>query len=381
MKKILLISHDASRTGAPILLLNLTKWLVVKKPTLSVSVLLVKGGELELEFKKVTKTYILNVNNEFNNNLSKNIDKLFQRLRILYFGWDLIFSNTIVNGEVLKYFVNKKIKIVSYIHELKQSIDIYSSKNMVEGTLKRSHYFFCGSNMVRDSLIYDFHVSSNITSVVNSFIDFNNHNYFKIPSKNKALRKKFKIKSSTTVVGMIGASSYRKGFDIFLDTARKMKNKDIHFIWVGADEKSSSQNNFDGLKLSLIAPCEGYLEYYHLFDVFFLSSREDPYPMVLVEASAFGIPIICFKNSGGAQEFVDEKVGVIIPFLNSNAAKSYIHKVINNQFFKTENFSYIKEKSKKNMTLILMQNKCSLKYMKFLSGNRKWSHSETISTF
>ena len=326
------------------LLLNLTKWIVKNKPNFSVSVLLVKGGDLELEFKKVTKTYILNVNNEFNNYLSNTIDKIYQRIRILHYKWDIVFSNTIVNGEVLKLLVNKKIKIVSYIHELKKSIDIYNTKGMVEDTLKLSSYFFCGSNMVRDTLIHDFKVSPNVTSVVNSFIDFNKYKYSKKLSKNKDLRKALNISLTTTVVGMIGTSDHRKGYDIFLETARKMKNNDVHFVWVGAEDETSIQND---LNLSLIAPCKNYLEYYHLFDVFYLSSREDPYPMVLVEASAFGIPIICFKNTGGAQEFVDKKVGFISPFLKTNPVESYLQKVIDNKNLKNKNSTYIKEKSKK----------------------------------
>ena len=327
------------------LLLNLTKWLVVQKPNISVSVLLVKGGDLEIEFKKITNTYILNINNEFDSFILDTIDKLHQRTRIFRYKWDVIFSNTIVNGEVLKYFMHKKTKIVSYIHELKQSIDIYNTKGMVEGTLKNSNYFFCGSNIVRDTLIHDFKVSPNLTSVVNSFIDFSKYNYSKNPSINKDLRKKLNISLTTTVVGMIGTSDYRKGYDIFLETARKMKNNDVHFVWVGSDDEKSFQKD---LNLSLIKPCENYLEYYHLFDIFYLSSREDPYPMVIVEASAFGIPIICFKNAGGAQEFVDKKVGFISPFLNTNAVESYLQKVIDDKKLKNKNSAYIKEKSKKS---------------------------------
>tara|TARA_B110001452_G_scaffold168676_1_gene140982 strand:+ start:178 stop:1278 length:1101 start_codon:yes stop_codon:yes gene_type:complete len=345
LKTILLISHEASRTGAPMLLLNLTKWLVVEKPNVSVSVLLIKGGELELEFKKVTKTYILNVNKKFDNFIFDTIDKLHQRRRIFYFKWDLVFSNTIVNGDILENFKHKKTKIVSYIHELKQSIDNYNTKGKVEGTLKLSNYFFCGSKMVRNTLIHDFQVSPSTTSVVNSFIDFKNHNYSKNPSKNTTLRKKLKINSTTTVVGMIGTSDYRKGFDIFMETAIKMKNQDFHFVWVGAHEKLSLKKEIKDLKLSLIPSCENYLEYYHLFDVFYLSSREDPYPMVLVEASAFGMPIICFNNAGGAQEFIDEKVGFVIPFLSPSDAETYLQKVVYKQSFFSKNCHYIKEKS------------------------------------
>ena len=54
-KKVLFIGHDASRTGAPLLLLELIKWLT-SNSSIKPSVLLRQGGGLEAEYEVATPT-------------------------------------------------------------------------------------------------------------------------------------------------------------------------------------------------------------------------------------------------------------------------------------------------------------------------------------
>jgi glycosyltransferase involved in cell wall biosynthesis len=54
--------------------------------------------------------------------------------------------------------------------------------------------------------------------------------------------------------------------------------------------------------------------YYAALDLFALTSREDPFPLAMLEAASAGLPIICFKRSGGASEFVQSDAGVCVPY-------------------------------------------------------------------
>jgi glycosyltransferase involved in cell wall biosynthesis len=47
-----------------------------------------------------------------------------------------------------------------------------------------------------------------------------------------------------------------------------------------------------------------------------LPSREDPFPLVCLEAAAFEKPILCFENAGGMPEFVEEDAGFVVPYLD-----------------------------------------------------------------
>ena len=40
-----------------------------------------------------------------------------------------------------------------------------------------------------------------------------------------------------------------------------------------------------------------------------MTSREDPFPLVNLEAMTNGVPVICFKDSGGSEELVDSSSG------------------------------------------------------------------------
>jgi glycosyltransferase involved in cell wall biosynthesis len=56
--------------------------------------------------------------------------------------------------------------------------------------------------------------------------------------------------------------------------------------------------------------------YYNAFDLFALTSREDPFSVAMLEAAATGLPIICFANAGGAPELVEDNAGVVVPYLD-----------------------------------------------------------------
>jgi glycosyltransferase involved in cell wall biosynthesis len=54
-------------------------------------------------------------------------------------------------------------------------------------------------------------------------------------------------------------------------------------------------------------------------DVFALPSREDPFPLVMLEAATHGLPTVCFAQAGGAPEFVGADAGVVVPYLDVDA--------------------------------------------------------------
>jgi glycosyltransferase involved in cell wall biosynthesis len=65
-----------------------------------------------------------------------------------------------------------------------------------------------------------------------------------------------------------------------------------------------------------------YLDFLAATEVFLLTSREDPFPLVVLEAAAFGKPIVCFECAGGAPEFVQRDAGVCVPFGDVEAMAS-----------------------------------------------------------
>lgn len=68
------------------------------------------------------------------------------------------------------------------------------------------------------------------------------------------------------------------------------------------------------------------MQYFKAFDIFVLSSNHEPFGMVLLEAMAASIPIIC-SNCGGGPEIID-KFGVLFPFRDEKVLATQLLNVI-----------------------------------------------------
>src|SRR5258708_40252674 len=82
------------------------------------------------------------------------------------------------------------------------------------------------------------------------------------------------------------------------------------------------------------AVMEGFFNTIYLY---LLSSREDPYPLVVLEAADYKKPTVCFNGGGGAVEFVADDAGTIIPYLDITAAgEAIIHYKMNPDLLKAK---------------------------------------------
>lgn len=112
------------------------------------------------------------------------------------------------------------------------------------------------------------------------------------------------------VVGMCGVAAARKGSDIFFQLAKEMPEMD--FLWVGGwslDEAPDNLAYADFLSVKLpnlfvTGSVDNPYAYIAKMDLFFLSSREDPNPLVLAEALVLQVPILCFSYTTAVTAWV-----------------------------------------------------------------------------
>ena len=52
-----------------------------------------------------------------------------------------------------------------------------------------------------------------------------------------------------------------------------------------------------GDRIKFVGPLEQPAQLFAAMDVFALTSREDPFPLVMLEAAAAGIPFVCFAEA------------------------------------------------------------------------------------
>jgi glycosyltransferase involved in cell wall biosynthesis len=125
------------------------------------------------------------------------------------------------------------------------------------------------------------------------------------------------------IVGTVGASTSRKGIDVFLDAAREVVSDcaDIDFLHLGpppwesesfAREIAARVHDFPEGRLTMAGfqPAAGPLR---TMDVFVMASRQEPFGLASLEAMAAGLPVIA-TNVGGLPEQVEHmRSGILVP--------------------------------------------------------------------
>jgi glycosyltransferase involved in cell wall biosynthesis len=79
-----------------------------------------------------------------------------------------------------------------------------------------------------------------------------------------------------------------------------------------------------------------YLNHMASFDIHLLPSREDPYPLVVLDAAGFAIPTICFSNAGGTPEFVENDCGYCVAFGDLLAMAHKLNTLVENAELRTK---------------------------------------------
>lgn len=342
-EKILFVGHDANRAGAQYLLLHLLTYL--KRQGVQTGLLLVDDGYLLEDFKEVTTVYLANQAqpaSERSHLLQEVIKRIGIGSRTSDSGdsshwnnvlselkeqnFDLIFSNTIANGAILRELSCLDIPFVCYVHELETSIRIYTQPQDLEYQVQHAAHILCGSEAVRRNLVSTHGLSSERASVVNSLIDVQVLATSLKKVDRKSVRKRLGIPQTALVVGGCGNAEWRKGVDVFTFVAQQVlkSHPDTHFIWVGVQQYGEDSKRLAhdlekmGIaeKVHFIPPCAEYLDYVACYDIFTLTSREDPYPLVILEAGLNNVPVLCFADSGGSPDFVGMDTGCVINYLD-----------------------------------------------------------------
>jgi glycosyltransferase involved in cell wall biosynthesis len=341
--KILFISHDASRTGAPIVFLHQLKWLK-ESGLLNITILLIKGGPLQKQFEALAPTYIWNQKpeppsiftralNKLSGNTTKQTHSNESVLKALdAMSFDLIYSNTVASHEVANALKSRWSKPwISHIHEMPFSIDAFFSSAVSKAILQNIDHFIFVSKAAKKLFISKYLDSPIQASLVYECVPTSE---LPIAQLTKAeAQEKWSLKDKF-IVGGSGVMSWRKGIDIFIEVARTVQDRGFHqiaFVWVGEIKNevvAGYHYENERLKLEPNITFTGSLEKpvdaFQIFNVFTLTSREDPFPLVCLEAAALAKPILCFADSGGIPEWIEKGGGIVVPFVDVSSMADQI---------------------------------------------------------
>ena len=190
---------------------------------------------------------------------------------------------------------------------------------------KHVNHFIAVSESVKQNLINHHDILEGRIDVIHGFISPSNERIHPV------LKKELNIPEESIIVGGCGGEPWRKGEDLFLQLAisvlRKTHDFPIYFVWLGGkhNEKELYQLHHDietaGIsnRVFLLPSVPNPMDYFIEMDIFAMTSREDPYPVVNLELASLGKPIVCFDDAGGSPEFVEADAGFIVPYLDVEA--------------------------------------------------------------
>ncbi len=346
-KSILFVAHDLFRAGAEMLLLHILQWMH-DYTSFNIYVLAIKkgadGGRLLTAYQKVSKVILweeyCSEHDEY---------QAIERIKQEFGSIDLIYGNTIVSSGLFKLLRVFKAPFISHIHELEQSINKYSTPEIRSNMKKFTSVFIACSLPVEKNLINNHDIPIQKIRCIHEFIKPT------LPSLlNRSLQRELLgLPSDKTIIWGCGTIYWRKGTDLFIETAKKLKDKGVNnfvLCWIGGNHWDNDSKDWGYWKeweeyivqnklnetVVFLEEQDNPKNYFIAGDIFYLPSREDPFPLVCLEAAECSLPIICFEDAGGMSEFVGKDAGIVIPNLNIDYAASAIEKLIYHENLRNE---------------------------------------------
>jgi glycosyltransferase involved in cell wall biosynthesis len=160
--------------------------------------------------------------------------------------------------------------------------------------------------------------------------------------KEKRKKKLGLVQNKDLIFGCGIGMPFRKGADLFIELGQilRSKGKDcFHLYWIGEFDQNVSDNNHGvwsaylrrlaesglGENVTFLGYKNNPRDYLQVGDVYVLTSREEPFGLVALEAADCGVPTICFENAGAA-DFVEDDAGFVVPLEDMEAmAEKLIH--------------------------------------------------------
>jgi glycosyltransferase involved in cell wall biosynthesis len=338
---VILVSHEATRSGGPIVLLRLARHLE-STTGIDCRVVLLEDGPLRKDFAAVAPTIVMP-------KVVKAFAGLADVLRCSSAPC-VVVCNTIDTAEVAEQCRRQGVPVLAWIHESATVIDnFFDGRKSVQGMARAARRIICTSQCIATSLTETYGIPPGNILVVPLGVDAPPAKLDRAEAR-QAVRKKLGLRPEARIVLACGTVELRKGADLFVQLAAKVigfqppETGDVHFVWVGRwGDQSKTWLNHDAHQLGFskrihfVGETEDPSRYFAAADVFAFPSREESCGMVALEAAAAGCPVVLFDGPIGVAEMLSEKEATFVPYLDVDAmAKAVLAELERDQNRATE---------------------------------------------
>jgi len=326
-KALLFVGHDGIQAGAQVVLLETVKWFA-QSTDRKIKVLVLSPGPMADQYALYAEVYVIQ---------NAKVDDHEALTNFLKEEFEFVFLSTVVSGRfitTLKYIdVKINAPFIANIHEMEQVLEIF--KDELKQLLPIVDLWISGSPETTKVLHEKYNLPKSKMETVTAFVN----PVTSLQANNTVLRnsarKELDIAEDDFVLMGCGTVYWRKGPDLFLETARdllKRNIKKIKFIWIGEGKDKNALLESLSLeekeRIKFVGHKSNANELFAAADLFFLSSREDPFPLVVLHAAQYGIPSLYFSGTTGIVDFLQQDAGLPISSFSTKQAADCVDELV-----------------------------------------------------
>jgi glycosyltransferase involved in cell wall biosynthesis len=349
---VLFVTHQASRTGAPIALLRLIQWLR-SNTSLRMEVVVQNPASADMlpEFLATCPTRVLTWTLPVHRRalvwllrrlgraeMGRAVHHRFMSRQFRGVDSRVIYLNSAASARSLRFLPRAEL-MIGHVHELEFNLDHLVTDADLRAFFAECRRLVVPSQAVRDLAVTKYGCNPDDVVLCPSFVMGDAPTSAEIERLRKEGRRRLGFTEEEFVVCGSGSLNWFKAPEVFLLVAARLRQLSaraaIRFIWVGgqAGTLKHDQLAHDVAKLDLdgvVAFVEAVADpapLYAAADVFLLTSREDSMGLVAVESALLRRPIVAFE-SGGIADLVEGDAGVVVSYLNIEAMAQALHKLM-----------------------------------------------------
>ena len=316
--KVLLVSHEASLTGAPRVAVDLLGGFEAAGARSTVWHRW--GGPLTEQLDQAAGASVRQPLNRTRarlrrlpmmRNVADRIDRWGIRRTIARLKPDLIWCNTSTTVAVAAEACRLGVPTILHIHEESEwaRARLASAPHSV-----RSARLVACSAAAADLLADAFDFGTDDVTVITSAVDVDG-----------LLGADERVATSVDrpIVLGCGTVDRRKGFDVFVRAAERSaaQGRSERWQWIGAPDAAAPTG-----PVEMLGEQSGAAALIARAHVFVLPSREDPFPLVVLEAMALGRPVVVTDIPGPVTQVGD--AGVVVPINDPDALAVAVHDLV-----------------------------------------------------
>lgn len=222
---------------------------------------------------------------------------------------------------VHRVWLEQRARVVSPVQRLLTQVSRYHRYVMTaEEEMFRSpalKKIICNSLMVKNDIMRCFQVPEEKFAVIYNAIDSTRFMPATAEQRQQS-REQLNLPDNAKVFIYVGSGFERKGLKASISA---LAATDAHLLVIGQDKQQSRYENLARSlgcekRIHFLGVQNNVIPFYHAADSLILPTLYDPFPNVILEAMACGLPVITSFTCGGAEFIIDGKQGFVCDALD-----------------------------------------------------------------